>query len=426
MPVIQGRTREQLRQDIGHALGAITVSSASSNGTTGTLIDSSLAIGGDDTFNGKWIRFTSGDDDGAIRRVTDYVASTYTMTLLPALSAASTSGDTYEMWDEEFPPARIDNFINQAITDATGHAYDPIENITLHGDGYQTRFDIPSNIDMISKIEYRKDVSMKRLHACGTTFDESTAAYTADPNYFTQSLDTKDNKQGTQALKIVVAAGASAGNFLSDSITATDISGYDTIEMWIKSTVATSAGNLKLLLDDSAACASPLETLSIPALTANTWTFVRMSLSAPQNATAIISIGFEYDADLGACTIFLDDISVVANDTAEWEILDRRNWKIDKEARDLVLLREGQKKLGYSLMKIVGGDKPALMTSDSDVTEIGDNYVVAMATALALISSSGGPATDPDARRQLSAYWAAAAERERNAFPMLVNVRTVS
>ena len=420
MPVIQGRTREQLRQDIGHALGAITVSSASSNGTTGTLIDSSLAIGGDDTFNGKWIRFTSGDDDGAIRRVTDYVASTYTMTLLPALSASSTSGDTYEMWDEEFPPARIDNFINQSITDATGHAYDPIENISLHGDGYQTRFDIPSNIDMISKIEYRKDVSLKRLHACGTTFDETT------DSDITQSLDTKDNKQGTQALKLVMAAGLSAGDFVTDSITSTDISGYDTIEMWVKSTVATSAGNLKLLLDDSAACASPLETLSIPALTANTWTFVRMSLSAPQNATAIISIGFEYDSDLGACTIWLDDIVAVATDTAEWEILDRRNWKIDKEARDLVLLREGQKKLGYSLIKIVGGDKPALMTSDSDVTEINDHYVVSMATALALISSSGGPATDPDAKRQLSAYWAAAAERERNAFPMLVNVRTVS
>ena len=420
MPVIQGRTREQIRQDVGHALGAIYVSSASSNGTTGTLIDNTLAIGGDDTFNGKWIRFTSGDDDGAIRRVTDYTASSYTMTLLPALSASSTSGDTYEMWDEEYSPARIDNFINQAITDATGHAYDPIENISLHGDGYQTRFDIPSNIDMISRIEYRKDVSMKRLHVCGTTFDETT------DSDITQSLDTKDNKQGTQALKLVMAAGLSAGDFITDSITSADISGYDTIEMWIKSTVATSAGNLKLLLDDSAACASPLETLSIPALTANTWTFVRMSLSAPQNATAIISIGFEYDSDLGACTIWLDDIVAVATDTAEWEILDRRNWKIDKEARDLVLLREGQKKLGYSLIKIVGGDKPALMTSDSDVTEINDHYVVSMATALALISSSGGPATDPDAKRQLSAYWAAAAERERNAFPILVNVRTVS
>ena len=420
MPVIQGRTREQLRQHVGYALGAIYVSSASSNGTTGTLIDNTLVIGGDDTFNGKWIRFTSGDDDGAIRRVTDYVASTYTMTLLPALSAASTSGDTCEMWDDEFPPARIDDFINQAIIDATGHAYDPIENIELHGDGKQVRFDIPSNISMISRVEYRAKVSNTRIHATASTFDEAT------DGDFTQSLDTKDKKQGSQSLKMVIASGASAGDFVSDSIASKDISGYDTIEMWVKSTVATSAGNLKLLLDDSASCASPLETLSIPALSADTWTFVRMSLSTPALDTAIISVGLEYDSDLGACTVWIDDIVAVANDTAEWSTLDRRNWKIDKASRDLILTRDGQDALGYALIKITGGDKPALLTSDSGTTEVGDSYIIATAVALALISSSGGPATDPDARRQLSAYWAAQAERERNAFPMLVNARTIS
>ena len=97
---------------------------------------------------------------------------------------------------------------------------------------------------------------------------------------------------------MVIASGASAGDFVTDSITSKNISGYDYIEMWVKSTVATSAGNLKLLLDDSASCASPLETLSIPALTADTWTFVRMQLSTPELDTAIISVGLEYDSDL--------------------------------------------------------------------------------------------------------------------------------
>ena len=420
MPVIQGRTREQLRQHVGYALGAIYVSSASSGGGTGTLIDNTLVIGGDDTFNGKWIRFTSGDDDGAIRRVTDYTASSYTLTILPALSATSTDGDTYEMWDESFPPARIDDFINQAIIDATGHAYDPIENIELHGDGYQTRFDIPSNISMISKVEYRKNVSSTRIHAADATFDEAT------DGDFTQPLDTKDKKQGNQSLKMVIVDGASAGDFVSDSITSKDISQYDTIEMWVKSTVAASSGNLKLLLDDDASCARPIETLSIPALSADTWTFVRMSLSNPETDTAIISVGLEYDSDLGACTVWIDDIVAVENDTAEWSTLDRRNWKIDKASRDLVLTRDGHDASGYALIKITGGDKPALLTTDSGTTEVGDSYVIATAAALALISSSGGPATDPDARRQLSAYWAAQAERERNAFPMLVNARTIS
>jgi len=420
MPAIQGRTRKQLRQDIGHALGAIYVSAASSSGSTTTLLDNTLVLGGADTQIGKWIRFTSGSNDGDTRRVADSSISSNitTHTFAPAATSA-TASESYELWDDAYSPDTIDEFINQAIQGATGWVYDPIENIELHGDGKQARFDIPSNISMISKLEYRHKVSSTRIHAAGATFDETT------DGDFTQSLDTKDKKQGSQSLKMVIASGASAGDFVTDSITSKDISGYDTVEMWVKSTVATSAGNLKLLLDDTASCASPLETLSIPALSADTWTFVRMSLANPETDTAIISVGLEYDADIGAVTVWIDDIVAVANDTAEWTTLDRRYWKIDKEARDLILVRDGQCVVGNTLIKITGGDKPALLTSDSTATEIDEDYIIAGAVNLALLSTSGGPSTDPDAKRQLSAYWAQQAERARRAFPMLVNVRSV-
>ena len=420
MPVIQGRTRKQLRQSIGYSLGAMQTGTTYDAGSTTTLISLTFT-GGDDNHNGKWITVfdTSNSDSAETRLVSDYTASAYRITLGQALSFATVAGDTYELWDSPYSPDAIHDFINQSIISVTGNAYDPIENISLHGDGYQTRFDIPSNISMISRVDYRHKVSSTRIHACNATFDEKT------DGDFTQSLDTKDKKQGTQSLKMVIAAGASAGDFVTDSITSKDLSQYDYIEMWVKSTVATSAGNLKLLLDDTAACGSPLETLSIPALSANTWTFVRMALSNPNTDTAIISVGLEYDSDLGACTVWIDDISAVENDTAEWTTLDRRNWRIDKEARDLILGRDGHDVVGYSLMKIVGGDKPALLSSDATATEVDENFIIANATNLALISTSGGPATDPDAKRQLSAYWAAQAERARRALPMLVNVRQV-
>jgi len=420
MPSIQGRTREQLRQHIGYVLGGVYVSAASTSGSTTTLLDNTLVLGGADNQIGKWIRFTSGSNDTLTRRVTDSSISSNvtTMTFMPAATSA-TASESYELWEGAFSPDVVDNIINQSILSATGWVYDPIENIELHGDGYQTRFDIPSNISMISKIEYRHKVSSTRIHACATTFDEAT------DGDFTQALDTKDRKQGTQSLKLTIAAGASAGDFVSDSITSKDISGYDTIEMWVKSTVATSSGNLKLLLDNTASCASPIETLSIPALSADTWTFVRMSLANPETDTAIISVGLEYDSDLGACVVWIDDISAVANDTAEWTSLARRYWKIDKESRDLVLMRDGQCAAGYALIKITGGDKPALLTSDSDTTEIPEEYIIASSVTNVLLSTSGGPATDPDARRQLSAYWAQQAERARRGFPMLVNVRSV-
>ena len=420
MPAIQGRTLKQLRQAVGFNLGALHTGTAYDAGSNTTLISLTF-VGGDDSYNGKWIAVAdaSNSDSTEFRIISDYTASAYRATLQQQLSFATAAGDSYEVWDEPYKPENINEFINQAIVDSTGKVYDPIENISLHGDGKQTRYDIPSGISQISKIEYRNKISYTRLHDCGTTFDEKT------DGDFTQSLDTKDKKQGTQALKMVIASGASAGDFVTDSITSKNISGYDYIEMWVKSTVATSAGNLKLLLDDSASCASPLETLSIPALSADTWTFVRMQLSTPELDTAIISVGLEYDSDLGACTVWIDDITAVKNDTAEWSTLDRRLWKIDKEARDLILLRDGQDAIGYSLIKIVGGDKPATLSSETDTTEIPERYVIAFATMRALLANSGGSSTDPDSKRQLAGFWNEEIARAKASFPMLTNVRTV-
>jgi hypothetical protein len=429
MPV-QGRTRKQLRQSIGYNLGAIYVSSASGNGDTTSLIDNTL-IGGNDNFIGYNALFTSGNNDGALRRVSDFVESSTDLTVSPALSNSTATNDTYELWEQCYHPNAIHDFINQAIIDTTGQAYDPIENpdmstassrqshTGLHADGTALRFDIPSNISIINHLYYRSSVSFTRLHSCNAAFDE-----TVDSD-ITASTDTQDKKQGTASAKFVVAGGASAGDIATDSITSKDISKYDYLECWVKSTVATSAGNLKILLDDSASCASPLETLSVPALSADTWTYVRMQLSNPELNTAIISIGLEYDADIGACQVRLDDIKVVQNDSAVWEIFPKHLWKLDRSARDLIITQDGKFAAGYSLLKITGGDKPSLLSTDSATTEIDDSYIIARATGLAFASASGGPSTDPDQLRQQAAFWLGLAEQAKRAFPLLITGRAV-
>jgi hypothetical protein len=419
MAILQGRTRAELRQSVGYNLGAIYISSASSNGSTTTIVDDTL-VGGDDNHNGKWVVFNDADGtSGQTTRVSDYTANTTTLTLSPAITASSATSDTYELWDDVYNPKALNDFINQAILDATGHAWDPVEKLDLHTDGGSLRYDIPSGLSMIKDIYFRNSVDFKRLHACAAAFDE-----TVDSD-FTVSLDTKDKKQGTQSCKFVIAAGASAGDIATDSITSADISGYDYIEFWIKSTVATSSGNLKILLDDTASCASPLETLSVPALSANTWTFCRVALSNPETDTAIISVGFEYDADIGACTVWLDDISVVKNDSADWVKVPRNLWRIDKEAKDIILDSYSHGVARYNLFKIVGGDKPTLLTSDSATPEIDEQYIVARATALALASTAGGPSTDPDAKNNKAGFWMGMAASARRAFPLLTNVRLV-
>ena len=426
MPTIQGRTRKELRQSIGYNLGAMRIGTATGTGSTTTLVDASLTtvIGGNDDHVGKWIVFTSGNNDGDIARVTDCVASTTTLTFAAdagvTVGTSTASSDTYELWDMDYSPSMIHDMINQAVINATGHVYDPVENLDLHSNGRQLRFDVPSGLSMVQDIYYRDKIDSTSITNCNSVFDESV------DSDFTVTADTEDKKQGTASNKMVVAVGASAGDLVTDSIASKDVSKYDYIEFWIKSTVATSAGNIKIHLDNTANCASPLESADVPALTADTWKFVRVALSNPELNTAIISVGLEYDADIGACTIWLDDVSVVINDSAHWEKVPRNLWKIDKESNDIVFDSYFKSLASYKLLKLVGGDKPALLSADSTASEIDDQYIIATATAFALSSASGGPATDPDARRQQAAFWFGISEQSKRAFPMLRNVRMVS
>ena len=425
MPTIQGRTRKQLRQSIGYNLGAMRIGAATGTGSTTTLVDASLTtvIGGNDDHIGKWIVFTSGNNDGDIARVTDYVASTTTLTFAAdagvTVGTSTASSDTYELWDMDYSPSMIHDMMNQAVIDATGHVYDPVENLDLHSNGRQLRFDIPSGLSMVQDIYFRDKVDSTSITNCNSVFDESV------DSDFTVTADTEDKKQGTASNKMVVAVGASAGDLVTDSIASKDISKYDYIEFWIKSTVATSAGNIKIHLDNTANCASPLESVNVPALTEDTWKFVRVALSNPELNTAIISVGLEYDADIGACTIWLDDVIVAINDSAHWEKVPRNLWKIDRESNDIVFDSYFKSLASYKLLKIVGGDKPALLNADSTSNEIDDQYIISYATGLCFASASGGPATDPEARRQQAAFWTGKAEQTKRAFPLLRNVRTI-
>ena len=242
---------------------------------------------------------------------------------------------------------------------------------------------------------------------------------------FTVTADTKMKKQGTASNRIVIASGASAGDIVTDSITSKDISEYDYLEFWIRSSVATSAGNLKILLDNTANCASPLETLNVPALSVDTWTFCRVALSNPESDTAIISVGLEYDSDLGACTVWLDDISVVKNDSAQWDKLPRNLWKIDKQEQDIVIDNYAHGIARYNLLKIVGGDKPTLLTADTDTSELDEQYLISTATALAFASASGGPNTDPDNKNNMAGFWMAKSAQAKRQIPLLTDVRLV-
>jgi len=267
-------------------------------------------------------------------------------------------------------------------------------------------------------------------------FDESgTKTSSSNQNANIEvSIDTEDKKQGTGSNKFVYAAGAGAGDVSTDSITSKDISKYNYLECWIKISGiggATTAGNLKIHLDDATittstiAAGDVLETLSVPALEPDTCTYVRMELANPEKDTAIIAIALEHDANLADCQIRLDDIKVVQSDTALWEVLPRHLWRIQKGSRQLVLTDGGKSQAGYSMLKIEGGSKPSTLSADTDTCTVDSSYVINYATALAFGSTSGGAGTDPDQKREQFAFYLGLAEAAKQAWGFIVNGRVV-
>ncbi len=140
--------------------------------------------------------------------------------------------------------------------------------------------------------------------------DDAETNWTPSTNV-TSALDSGDKKVGPNSVKLSVADAFATGLLAYHDRASIDLSAYKYVRFWIKSSVARAAGDLRLLLDDTAACASPLETLDIPALSAGVWTEVTIALSNPSLLTAIISVGIDATVDPGVCDIWLDDMKAV-------------------------------------------------------------------------------------------------------------------
>jgi hypothetical protein len=117
---------------------------------------------------------------------------------------------------------------------------------------------------------------------------------------------------GTHSVKLAVDATATAGEILAtQAVAATNMTNSTHLRMWLRSSIAITAGDLKFLLDNTAACASPVESPDIPALIANTWTHVDLPLTAPSGCNAVISYGVKQINDKGAFNLYVDQIEYI-------------------------------------------------------------------------------------------------------------------
>ena len=413
---IAGLTRESIRAEIGANLGAFRSVEADASGTPEKFVTDELSLGGSAEYKGKWLVFTSGTNDGEIRRVVGSSISDNraSLTFHPVVSASTANGDTAELWDGDYNPEDIHRYINRAIRMSYGAVYDPVEDTSLHG-GRRQRWDIPSGLSMIKDVQVRQSMDSREVIGLGTKWDESIGTN------FDVDTDTEDLLFGRDTIRFTIGGSVGDGEIASDSISSTDFSQYTHIEFPIKVKTAVAADDLILRLSASVNGGASTEEINIPAISALTDTWVRVAMSDPGACTAIISIALEYNANEAANTVWLGGIVATQNDSYHWASLKRHLWRVDKEKRDLITSVD----LGYYLLKVTGGDEPAVLNADGTSNEIDDEYVISQATALALLAQSGGRSTDPEERRRLGEFWTALAQQRRISFPMLNGIRRI-
>ncbi len=114
-------------------------------------------------------------------------------------------------------------------------------------------------------------------------------------------------------------------------------------------------------------------------------------------------------------------LATVDGDTAVWRALSRNLWGIDKGDRALTLSNAGRRLAGNAALKLIGGREPSPLEADDSTTVVPDEFVIARATALALLAS---PDLSESGRTAIE-RWDARTREARAAFPLLTNMRRV-
>ncbi len=414
MAAFQSKTLLEIREAVGRNCGCLTLGTTTSQegagGDTSSLIDTyALSKYGDDGVNGRQVLITGTVTGGAAvgekSFVSDFNGTNKDATLSPALSAAVKTGQSYEMW-EDFSVEDAEGFIGEAISDVTGEAYVHVTDISLATLPDVYEYSLPSGVVGVYKILYESDCTEVEIEDGEAVWDELV------DGDVTAVLDTSLFPGGGSSVKLTVAAGCGAGDILAtQAITALDISGYDKVSLELYSSVALAEGDLTIMLDNTAACASPVEEIDIPVTTAGIWAYHTVSLANPLSDTAIISVGLKMVTDKGAFVLAIRKIRARLSTSSKWVEIHPDYWKIDQGLGKLILSSEVFGEADEETpLRLKGYKNPSLLDDDTDTADIDPAYIIAAATAKLMASGIIAPEFDTKARTTRLQYWQTIAE----------------
>jgi len=412
---IQLRNKQELRIDVGTNLGIVIVGENETTTDSSSIIDTAHLKGGDDSHNGKQVLIyepacSTGIVAGEIQFVTDYTGSTSDATT-GAFTDVITDGAKYEIWDTPWLAADIDRAINQAIQSVTKDCLleKKTENIWTASNVYE--YDCLSDFVGLHMVEYADSVGVE------VVLDTCDTAWTAGSANVTVTADTSFEKEGTACAKLVEDGNSAAGAKLGyATISSSDISDCDALEFWIYSSIALTAGYLDFVLSASAAIAATTESLDIPATTAATWTRHIISLANPHSDTAIISLGLINTTDIGACTIYIDNVKAVKTGSRKYKQLNPQYWSIVRNSTNYLKFTSAGKGIvgDNTLLRLSGYQIPALLTDDSTDSTVDPEYIVAQATGMLALGHANSARLQIQDRAKMAQFWLGIAQQRKS------------
>lgn len=163
-------------------------------------------------------------------------------------------------------------------------------------------------------------VAIQLIENCEDVWDELTDGDAAI------TLDTDDYRVGSGSFKAEVGAALANGDIIATEVItpSIDLTPYSAVMFWLKHSLGTVAGDIQLLIDEDAECASPT-VIDIPGVLTDVWKLCRVAQDMA-GLNAIVSVGVKQTAnDPGGYTLHLDDIR------AAKIIAGIKSWTLDLE-----------------------------------------------------------------------------------------------
>ena len=431
-----GLTRKELRRAVGRNLRALSTERPtiqSDEDEAASLPYTLLHHRHDPAFGAGWAGFYAyfEGQESLVRDVgnsdTDVLQGV--LKVHPQLTGYSSSDprDTAELWNPTWPPSEVNDFINQAITDARRRIYTNLDPIYECVTPRNREFTLGSDVAMVQQVYKRQSFDYRQVYYSETSWESTVGA--------TEIAGDYQDFRHSPSVRFDLGAGAQT---LSLDISSTYLTGMTHIEGWFKTTLSDLGFTIRLKDGTETKADFAEETLDSD----DNWQYLLLEIPTRYAADEIDGVDIVLDA--GGGVFWTNGLWAVNHHSVNWQAMHRAHWRIDQNTRTLVIQPPRSASgsgpfgsYGFSVQhtglwpinevkKIIVGGDPQHLDSDDDTTEVPDQFIIARATQLGYSAPSGGPSIDPRRLRQQAAIWEGRVEREYARFQPLMNVRRLN